>query len=391
MGIPFARSLRSLSLDGHRGSVVLAISFALLFAAWIAWALLARVTIYETSGGARLETAEPLHRIEAPIEGRVLEVLVELGDEVREGQPLVRLESARERLELAEAEATVAALDAQLAPLEAELAFASEGVEAGQATVRGVVSEASAQRRAADAAARLARERAARLEQLATSGGTTEAQRSEAVAEAEREASEAEAASFAIQRLRMEQLLRNTDARTRVEAIRREIARIEGEASAARASIDRLRHELDRREIVAPASGRIAAIEELSEGRYVASGALLASILPDGELRIVAHFAPGSAFGRIRASQRAAMRLDGFPWTRFGTLGARVSRVAEETGPEGVRVELALMDPDAFAAPLEHGLPGSVEVAVEEVSPAELLLRSAGQWLSPPRERLASR
>jgi len=64
-------------------------------------------------------------------------------------------------------------------------------------------------------------------------------------------------------------------------------------------------------------------------------------------------------------------------------LDAAVARVADETSEGGVRVELALTDREGFSAPLEHGLPGQVEVAVERISPAELLVRTAGQWLAP--------
>jgi membrane fusion protein (multidrug efflux system) len=35
--------------------------------------------------------------------------------------------------------------------------------------------------------------------------------------------------------------------------------------------------------------------------------------------------------------------------------------------------------------PLQHGLPGSVEVEVERASPAALTLRTAGQLLTAPR------
>jgi membrane fusion protein (multidrug efflux system) len=391
MAMPFARSLRSLEVDGHRRSVALAAAASLLFGAWVAWALLARVTIYATSPSARLETAEPLHRVEAPTDGRVVEVLVQLGDAVDEGQPLVRLESARERLELEEAEARASALRAQIAPLAAELAAASDALDQGQATARGALSEAGARARAAATSARAARERSQRLEQLSTSGASTEEASSQALADAERQTSEAEAASFAIERLRGEHVARHTDARARIEAIRVEIARIDGESAAADATVDRLRHEIDRREIVAPIAGRIARIEALSEGSYVARGAHLVSLLPRAELRIVAHFRPGDAFGRIRTGQRAAMRLDGFPWVRFGVLEARVARVAEETGPDGVRVELEPIGAAAFPAPLEHGLPGQLEIAVEEVSPAELLLRAGGRWVAPPGHAVASR
>jgi membrane fusion protein (multidrug efflux system) len=301
------------------------------------------------------------------------------------------LESAAERLALNEARARLDALHAQVGPLEAELQAAGEEVDTGQRTVRGAVSEASAQQRAAEAAAELARERSRRIEQLSPVGGATEQQRAEAAVEVQRVASEAEAATFAVQRTRWEQLIRHADARTRVEAVRRELAQVQGEALAAQANIERLREELERRVITSPVDGRVAEIEPLSPGRFVVSGAPLLSILPRGDLRIVAHFAPGQAFGRIRARQPAQMRLDGFPWTRFGMLNARVARVADETGPDGVRVELALRGADRFPARLEHGLPGTVEIQVEDVSPAELLLRAAGRWLEPQPQAHAQR
>ena len=44
------------------------------------------------------------------------------------------------------------------------------------------------------------------------------------------------------------------------------------------------------------------------------------------------------------------------------------------------------IDPDQKTRiPLQHGLPGSVEVAVDKTSPARLLMRVAGQWISEPR------
>jgi membrane fusion protein (multidrug efflux system) len=71
--------------------------------------------------------------------------------------------------------------------------------------------------------------------------------------------------------------------------------------------------------------------------------------------------------------------LNGFPWAQFGVLHATVSRVAGEIHDGKVHVELALNPTSGSRIPLQHGLPGTVEVSVERVSPAEMLLRSAGQ------------
>src|SRR5262249_3921841 len=100
--------------------------------------------------------------------------------------------------------------------------------------------------------------------------------------------------------------------------------------------------------------------------------------VPGGEVRLVADFAPADALGRVRPGQRARFRLDGFPWTQYGAIPARVERVANELRNGFVRVELAIERGNDARVPVEHGLPGTVEVEIERVAPAVLVLRAAG-------------
>ena len=86
--------------------------------------------------------------------------------------------------------------------------------------------------------------------------------------------------------------------------------------------------------------------------------------------------------GRIQTGQRARLRLEGFPWTEYGGVSATVSNVAGEPRSGRVRVELAVNPDPASSIPLQHGLPGTIEVEVERVSPAVLLLRAAGRRLT---------
>ena len=50
-----------------------------------------------------------------------------------------------------------------------------------------------------------------------------------------------------------------------------------------------------------------------------------------------------------------------------------------------VRVEMAVLDTPDLRVPLRHGMPGTVEVEVERLTPAALLLRLAGQAVATPR------
>ena len=75
------------------------------------------------------------------------------------------------------------------------------------------------------------------------------------------------------------------------------------------------------------------------------------------------------------------MAFDGFPWAQFGRLYATVSKVALEPGSGLIRVELTPKSEVHSLIPLQHGLPGKVEVEVERATPIELVLRLAGRRL----------
>jgi membrane fusion protein (multidrug efflux system) len=101
-------------------------------------------------------------------------------------------------------------------------------------------------------------------------------------------------------------------------------------------------------------------------------------------LKIMADFLPPAALGRIQPRQPARLRLEGFPWTQYGIVSATVASVANEVRDGQVRVELAVRSDAVPSIPLQHGLPGTVEVAVDHVSPAALILRAAGRLFPVP-------
>jgi membrane fusion protein (multidrug efflux system) len=98
--------------------------------------------------------------------------------------------------------------------------------------------------------------------------------------------------------------------------------------------------------------------------------------VPSGDLILVAEFDPASALGRIRPGQAATLRLAGYPWAQYGTVSARVERVAGELRNGQLRVELRATRNAVHGVRLAHGLAGTVEVEVESLSPARLLARS---------------
>jgi membrane fusion protein (multidrug efflux system) len=76
------------------------------------------------------------------------------------------------------------------------------------------------------------------------------------------------------------------------------------------------------------------------------------------------------------------MRLDGFPWAQYGSVEAKVVRVAGEIRDNALRVELVLQASPGSNAYVQHGLSGTVEIGTERLAPAVLVLRAAGQMVS---------
>ena len=159
---------------------------------------------------------------------------------------------------------------------------------------------------------------------------------------------------------------------------------MEGQISTSKARIASLTHELEQFVLRAPVSGQVGELAPLQPGSEVRRGDRLAVLIPPGQLRIVADFPPSRALGRIRPGQTARLRLQGFPWTEYGTLTPTVSTLASEARDGKVRVECQLQPGGSSSIPLQHGLPGTLEVAVDDLSPARLILRAAGQRLSNP-------
>ncbi len=95
-----------------------------------------------------------------------------------------------------------------------------------------------------------------------------------------------------------------------------------------------------------------------------------------GRLQIQAEFPP-AVLGDIHPGQPALFRPSRDASLPDGALRARVLHVANEIQNAKANVELSLEAPLPSKAAF-GGLPGSVDVEVEQVTPAALLMRSAG-------------
>ncbi len=381
----FLNTLRALRVQGGPSVTLMATLGVLVTGGWLGWFLLARVTVYASSVESQLEVGSAAHPVEAAVEGQVVAVSLGLGRTVRAGEVLVELDATSLRLELEEGMAHVDALDARARVLRDAVASAEANAEGEVKKSRVERDEALAEYEESRLVAEHASEDAQRVARLER-GLIAEAELRRNVSEAKQREAVARAKRLAVERATLDVHARATALREHVLRLRQELASLEGERRVRSATADRLKHAISLHQLRAVQDGTLGEILPLRAGEVVKVGQVIASIVPEGELRVIAQFSSREGLGRIQVGQRARVHLDGFPWTQYGGLTATVSAVATQARDHAIRVELAIPRDDGSRIPRQHGLSGTVEVEVERVSPATLVLRAAGRLIEPPRE-----
>jgi len=382
MAVAFSRTTRSLAADTARPALFTWLVAGVLLALWLAWFIAGRVTVYEVSRAARLEVQQAARPVSILVPGRLQQVSVALGQQVRRGDLMFEFDSSAETLRLREEQARLEALPPRLEALAAERALREQGLGEDGKSALAAVQTARFRLQEAEAAVAFARETERRVKEESSLGSVARVEAERAASETLRLVATRDALAADVRRLESDAQNRGHVQQAQLLDLLRQQSELQGERAMLEASVARLQLDIENLLLRAPVDGRVAELAPLKVGAVVAAGQSLATVVPAGELLIAAEFDPPAVLGRLRAGQKARLRLDGFPWAQYGTVEARVVRVASEIRDQRVHVELA---PVATALPgltMQHGLPGSVEVDVEEVSPAVLVLRAAGQSLS---------
>jgi len=357
----------------------------MLLAAWTAWFFLARVAIYEVSDKADVEVDRAAHPVEAQFTGRVVSSQLALDREVHAGEVLVELDADAQQFQLKEERTRRAALAPQVSALEDEIATEEKAWQQEQQASKVGLDESAARSRESEAGALLAEDEARREEQLFSSGVISEVDLRRARAAAQERRAAAESLQLGTSRLERQQRTQESERQARIQEIRTQLIQMQGQQATVSAEIERLEGEVGRRNIKAPVDGTLGDVSNLRVGSVVREGDRLAVVVPRGSLRIVANFLPPDALGRIKPGQPARLRLEGFPWAQYGSVNATVSSVANEIRDRRIRVELAVESNANSRIPMQHGLPGTIEVEVERISPAALVLRIASRALTSPQ------
>lgn len=348
------------------------------------------VDLYASTPQARLEVTGLARRVSTQEGGRIVGLRVELGREVTAGEILVELDTTVEQRQLDEARARVASLEPRVEALRRQSA-----AERAARDSRFRLNATSVERAKGDLeAARIAAARQEKLgaisERLSEEQLLSKTDKLKAEGEVADTAAKLAAAKVEISRIEASQRYDDQQEAVRIAELGQKLAELEAERSASVAQVETATAQIERRKVRAPATGKLGNVTPLQIGDVLKASDVIAIVVPPQEVHVVAELPPSEAVGRVLPGQSARVRLDGFAWTQFGMLDATVTHVASEPHDGTVRVELVLRG-DLGRIPIQHGLPGAVDIQVERVTPWTLLLRSTGSAVTPASAPSAAR
>ena len=346
------------------GRAVMAAVMALAVAA-LAWSVLGRVDIHATAQGRIVPVGRTKMLAAAEI-STVKAILARDGDRVAAGQVLVELDptmaaadAARLARDLAEAQVTAARLHAQL---QGSVDFAAPDGAGPQlvATHRALLASTRAEQQAAldglereleqrQAEARALESEVARLEQtvplldqrraakaeLAEKGYAARTEvlmltqdwvdRSRQLDAARHRRAEAQAAIRATEDRR-----RQTLGQVRAEALR-QLAEAEQKAAAAAQDLAKAEQRRRLTRLAAPVDGVVQQMAVHTVGGVVREAEPLLAVVPDDGPVAVEAFLPNKDVGFVLPGQSAEIKLEPFPFTRYGTVPGMVETVSRDT------------------------------------------------------------
>jgi HlyD family secretion protein len=356
----------------------------------------------------------------ADLDGRVVEAPFDEGDLVRQGDLLVRLDTARIDNRIAKLERTIESSEEELAKLTSletllalQLGAAKEKAQAELTQAEAALVRATGQRaseiRRAESDVKTAEDRLQRARKLGDSRAVTEQELVRADMEL-RQAKEklvqaqlpVDEAQVTIARRAVELVDRDFAVR-RAELEARKVVK-QGEAEAARRELADL--ELQKAEAVlrSPLDGVVVA-GHVQSGDVLEPGKPVLEIAPQRGYRFEA-VVPSQDIGNLRVGMPVQIKFDAYDYQKYGVLEGRViylspdSRVGDDANQELeaanspaagnspaaflVRIELCAdeVKRGELRGPVKLGLGGTAEIVTGRESVLSILLRRIRQSIS---------
>lgn len=337
-------------------------------------------------------------RILNPATSSVSRLLIEPGQRVQKGQPLLHLSADADLQDgSTRVEAVLSQLRGEAAEIEAQLTLLEHTSELEQASMRRQLDDIDEELDALAATVKAQQQRIALAQ--AKSQQLDDALQKGAVARWDVLQQQDDA-------VRMQQELNQQ--RQRLIAVERERVAVRGRLDAlplqARLQESRLRtrlwqlaqdttrHESSRLTVIrAPSAGTIANLT-VRPGSSIAAGQLLLTIVPDDMQLAAEVFVPSRAAAYLREGQQVRISYDAFPKQHFGTFPAQVALVARDVSlpadiPRAlamneaayrvhINIDRATVNTSSGNAALRPGMRFAADIVLQPQSLADWLLGS---------------
>lgn len=381
MSTPFSKSLTAINSHSDKRLVIWLILAVALLGLWFTWFFSVPVALYSSSMQARLEVHSDIVPIHVFTAGRVRTIHANLGKNVQQGQLLVELDTHALDIELEEAQQRFNAVNTQAQAITRHIEIISTGIEKEAQELTAQLATANAKFRGASLEEESAGDQLARIQSLHKKSTVSDSTLTNARNKFEQASAVKAAAQSSISEIQNAGATRKTDRQARINELQTDLAALNKEQVTLTAAIKRLEYEISEHRIVAPMDGKIGELVDLYAGMRLNEGDRIGVFVPGGDLQVEAFFKPADALGRIKPGHQASLFFEGFPWTQYGNARATVTQIAEELSNGLIKVKLSVRLPSGSAIPLQHGMPVRAEVHIEDVLPAELVLRAAGKMV----------
>jgi len=310
--VTFSQTMRSLRADRHRTSFATILLIALVLGSWFIWLVRARVSVYAVSEAARVEISSPSVAIQSVYAGRISRAELSLGRRVKKGDVLVELDANLQRLQLKEEESQGSSIQAEINALQNQMTVQRTTSRKEERAAQIALDEARAKLQEGSAAAAFAAAQVERFATLDREGLLAHGDLARARSDQEQAKANLDGLRLEIGRQQRELLIQKGESESRIQDLGRQIDQLMGSGTRLVAAVNRMRSEVDLRQIVAPVDGVVGEVANLPLGSVISAGQRLGAIVPNGDLRVVAQFDPAKSIGRIRRGQHARIRLQGF-------------------------------------------------------------------------------
>lgn len=365
--------------------IKLIVVMAAFVACMLLWALIGRLDVIAIAQG-KVQPPGRVKVVQSAEAGKVLRVNVQNGDRVLRESILVEFDAADARADKESLEASVSALKAEIARRDASVRAVGtpEGWADAPASIIWPEGIPESTRARENAVLR------ADLAQLIASVGSLGAQRKQKQREHQRLTETLAAQDMLVKTLRERVTMRSTlvtsgfgtrsaviDSKEVLQKEETTLASLRGQIEEADAALlvndqERARHiqtftaentqkradaqrlldettqrlakamkRLDYMTLRAPSDGVVQALNLFTAGQVVPAGQEVMRIVPESPVMEVEAYIPNKDIGFVRQGQDVSIKVDSFPFARYGMLSGKISRVAYDaiSLPEAAQAE----------------------------------------------------